>query len=60
MLSSQFSGLTLLIVIPPLLHTHLSPHHEVYLHRPDQATHYQTLGPKHGPYLWPGAWLVCG
>jgi hypothetical protein len=34
-------------MIPPLLHTHLSPPHEV-CNRSDQAAHYHTLGPKLG------------
>jgi hypothetical protein len=33
----------LLIIIPPLLRTHLSPSHEVG-DSPDQAAHYHTLG----------------
>jgi hypothetical protein len=34
-------------IIPPLLHTYLSPPREV-CSSPDQATHYHTLGPKLG------------
>jgi hypothetical protein len=34
-------------IIPPLLHIHISPPHEVS-DSPDQATHYHTLGPKLG------------
>jgi hypothetical protein len=37
----------LLIIIPPLLHTHLSPPHEV-CDSPDQEAHYHTLGTKLG------------
>jgi hypothetical protein len=37
----------LIIIIPPLLHTHLSPPHEV-CDSPDQAAHYHTLSPKLG------------
>jgi hypothetical protein len=44
---SQFFGAPLLIIIPPLLHTHLSPPYEV-CDSPDQAAHYHTLGPKLG------------
>jgi hypothetical protein len=36
-----------LIIIPPLLHTHLSPPHEM-CDSPDQAAHYHTLGTKLG------------
>jgi hypothetical protein len=49
----EFFGLLPLITIPPLLHTHLSPPHEV-CDSPDQAAHYQTLGPKSG------AWHLAG
>jgi hypothetical protein len=35
------------LIIPTLLHTHLSPPHAV-CDSPDQATHYQALGPKSG------------
>jgi hypothetical protein len=34
-------------IIPPLLHTHLSPPHEV-CDSSDQAAHYHALGPKLG------------
>jgi hypothetical protein len=37
----------LLFIIPPLLHTHLSPLHEM-CNSSDQAAHYHTLGPKLG------------
>jgi hypothetical protein len=37
----------LLVTIPPLLHTHLSPPHEVS-DSPDQAAHYHTAGTKLG------------
>jgi hypothetical protein len=37
----------LLVIITPLLHTNLSPPHEV-CNSPDQAAHYHTLGPKLG------------
>jgi hypothetical protein len=42
---SDFFGFPLLLVISPLLHTHLSQPHKV-CSRPDQAAHYHTLGPK--------------
>jgi hypothetical protein len=41
----EFFGFPLLITIPPLLYTHLSPPHEVCC-SPDQAAHYHTLDPK--------------
>jgi hypothetical protein len=44
---SEFISFPLLIIIPPLLHTHLSPPHEVR-DSPDQTAHYHTLGPKLG------------
>jgi hypothetical protein len=34
-------------IIPPLLHTHLSPPHEL-CNSPDQAAHYHTAGPTLG------------
>jgi hypothetical protein len=34
-------------IIPPLIHIHLSPPHEV-CKNPDQAAHYHHLGPKLG------------
>jgi hypothetical protein len=37
-------------IIPPLLHIHLSPPHEV-CDCPDQAAHYHNLGPKLGASL---------
>jgi hypothetical protein len=37
-------------IIPPLLHIHLSPPHEV-CDRSDQAAHYHNLGPKLGASL---------
>jgi hypothetical protein len=39
-LALSFFGFTLLIIIPPLLHTHSSPLPEV-CHIPDKAAHYQ-------------------
>jgi hypothetical protein len=39
------TGFSPVNIIPPLLHTHLSPPHEV-CDSPDQASHYHTLGPK--------------
>jgi hypothetical protein len=39
----SFFGLPPLILIPPLLHTHLSPPPEV-CDSPDQAAHYHILG----------------
>jgi hypothetical protein len=44
---SEFFGFPLLIFILPLLHTHLSPPHEV-CDSLDQTAHYHTLGPKLG------------
>jgi hypothetical protein len=44
---SEFFSFPPLIIIPPLLHTHLSPPHAV-CDSPDQATHYHTLGPMLG------------
>jgi hypothetical protein len=44
---SEFIGFTLLIIVLPFLHTHLSPPHEV-CDNPDQAAHYHTLGHKEG------------
>jgi hypothetical protein len=41
----QLLGFPLLIIIPPWLHTQLSPHHKMY-DNPDQAAHYHTVGPK--------------
>jgi hypothetical protein len=41
----DFFGSPLLIFIPPLLHTHLSPSHEVY-DSPDQAAPYHTVDHK--------------
>jgi hypothetical protein len=48
-----------LITIPPLLHNHLSPPHEV-CDSPDQAAHYHSLGPKLGASSLTGTWLVSG
>lgn len=45
--SSVFLGLPLLVAILPLLHTHLSPSHEV-CNSPDQAANFHTLGPTLG------------
>jgi hypothetical protein len=42
---SPIASVPLLITIPPLVHTYLSPPHEVH-DSPDQAAHYHTLGPK--------------
>jgi hypothetical protein len=42
---SEFFGFPPLITIPPLLHTYLSPPHEV-CDSPEQAAHYHTLGLK--------------
>jgi hypothetical protein len=41
--SLSFFSFTLLIIIPPLLHTHLSLLLEVF-DSPDQAAHYHILG----------------
>jgi hypothetical protein len=41
--SQSFSDFPLLIIIPSLLHTHLSKPNEVY-DKPDQAAHYHILG----------------
>jgi hypothetical protein len=43
----EFFGFTLLIIIPPQLHTYLSPPHEV-CNTTDQAAQYHTFGPKFG------------
>jgi hypothetical protein len=50
-------GFPPLIIIPPLLHTHLSPPHEV-CDSPDQAEHYHTLDPKLGASSVTGTGLV--
>jgi hypothetical protein len=39
---SELFGFPLLVIIPPLLHTHLSPPHEMY-DSPDQDVHYHIL-----------------
>jgi hypothetical protein len=44
-LFSDFFGFLQLVITPPLLHTHLSPPHEV-CDSSDQAPHYHNLGPK--------------
>jgi hypothetical protein len=50
-------------IIPPLLHIHLSPPHEVCDYS-DQAAHYHNLGPKLGASLltrhigWKQKWKV--
>jgi hypothetical protein len=43
--SQEFFGFLLLVRIPPLLHNHLSPPHDV-CDSPDQAAYYHALGPK--------------
>jgi hypothetical protein len=47
MLFFEFLSFLLKTIIPPLLHTHLSPPQEE-CDSPDQATHYHTLGAKLG------------
>jgi hypothetical protein len=42
---SAFFDFIFLAIIPPLLHTHLSPPYDV-CDIPDQGTHCHTLGPK--------------
>jgi hypothetical protein len=49
----------LLITIPPLLYTHLSPPHEV-CDSPDQAAHYHTLGAKLGASSLTRHWAGLG
>jgi hypothetical protein len=44
---SEFFGFFPTNIIPPLLHIHLSPPHEV-CDSSDQAAHYHHLGPKLG------------
>jgi hypothetical protein len=44
---SEYFGFPCKYIIPPLLHIHLSPPHEV-CDRSDQAAHYHNLGPQ----LW--------
>jgi hypothetical protein len=48
----EFFDFPLPVTISPLLHTHLSPPHEVCDSR-DQAAHYHTLGPKLGSSFLP-------
>jgi hypothetical protein len=45
--SPELFGVPLLIIIPSLLHTYLSPSHEV-CDSPDQAAHYCNFGPRLG------------
>jgi hypothetical protein len=47
----------LLVIISPLLHTHLSPPHKV-CNSADQAAHYHTLGTKLGASSLTVTWLV--
>jgi len=48
----------LLIIIPPLLHTHLSPP-SALRSNPDQTAHYHIFRlPSLGLHLWPHTWLV--
>jgi hypothetical protein len=47
---SEYFGFPCKYIIPPLLHIHLSPPHEV-CDRSDQAAHYHNLGPKLGASL---------
>jgi hypothetical protein len=44
---SELFGFPLSNIIPPLLHTHLSPPHEM-CDSPDQVAHNHKLGPKLG------------
>lgn len=57
---SRFFDFPLQIIIPPLLHSHLSPPHEVDV-SPEQAACYYTLGPKLGASsvtrYFPGLWV---
>jgi hypothetical protein len=50
--SSKFLKFLLLILMPPLLHSHLSLSPELG-HGSDQAAHYYV------PWLWPGCILLC-
>jgi hypothetical protein len=47
---SKYFGFPCKYIIPPLLHMHLSPPHEV-CDCSDQAAHYHNLGPKLGASL---------
>jgi hypothetical protein len=50
MLFSEFLHFPLFITIPPLLHTHLSPPHEV-CDSPEKAAHCHTQGTKLGGFI---------
>jgi hypothetical protein len=47
---SEYFGFPCKNIIPPLLHIHMSPPHEV-CDRSDQAAHYHNLGPQLGASL---------
>jgi hypothetical protein len=47
---SEYFGFPCKYIIPPLLHIHLSPPHEVCDYS-DQAAHYHNLGPQLGASL---------